>query len=84
MHLYDPATGRAEYSVADVMRKTERPRRSTTRAFERWQARGWPRVRRAPCQGDPRGEWRVDAAEYDAMRAGQITEAPVASPPLAA
>jgi hypothetical protein len=76
---HDPQPGRAELTVADLMARTGLPRWTVTRMVRRWARRGWPRVRRAPCQGDPRGAWRVDLLEYEAVRRGAITEAPLAA-----
>lgn len=64
-------------TVEDVARLTGWGERRVRRAFARWQRRGFPRVSREPCRGDHRGRLVVDAAEYYAVQAGELSECPV-------
>lgn len=64
------------YTVDDIAARTGLPERTVRRRFAAWARRGWPRVSREPCRGDSAGRLVVDAAEYEAMARGEITEAP--------
>lgn len=69
------------YTVADLVRLTGRTRRQVQWDFTCWRKNGWPLVvlDPTPCQGNRRGRYVVNAAEYHAVMRGELSQEPVAA-----
>jgi transposase len=61
----------AELTIAQIAERTCWHVRRVQRLVARWEERGWPRVRRERCRGNPRGRLLVSEADFNALLAGE-------------
>lgn len=55
-----------------IAARTGLPLRTVQRRIAAWEARGWPRVVRAPRRGNPRGVLLVVEADFEALCTGSL------------
>lgn len=67
------------YTVEQIALRCGLPLRTARYRVGVWQARGWPLVTREPCRGDSRGRLLVDAAEFEALLRGELSQEPAAA-----
>jgi len=63
-------------TTEDIAARTSLPLRTVQYRVRAWLRRGYPRVTREVVRGHAHGRYVVDAAEYEAMVRGEVTEAP--------